>query len=127
MAYLKFLVQNNVSANMLSNNVSALKANFVRWGLDFNIWDHPHIKYFRKAVKINRPLCPVRRNIMSLETVEKLITSCISFKSHLTYQAMFLLAFFGFLRISNLALHSYAQFDPSRHLTPSDIVFKNPQ
>ena len=32
MVYLEFLVENKVSANMLANNVSALKANFVMRG-----------------------------------------------------------------------------------------------
>ena len=41
MAYLEFLVQNNVSAHMLANNISALKANFVKFGLEFKVWDHP--------------------------------------------------------------------------------------
>ena len=124
MAYLEFLVENKVSANMLANNVSALKANFVMWGLDFNLWDHPRIKYFLKSVKVNRPLCPVCRNIMSLDMLVKSIRACDSLDSDFTYKAMFLMAFFGFLHISNLAPHSYLQFDASRHLTPSDIIFK---
>ena len=61
MTYLEFMVENKVSANMLANNVSALKANFVIWGLNFNLWDHPHIRYFLKAVKINRLLCQVSK------------------------------------------------------------------
>ena len=124
MAYLEFLVQTNVSANMLANNISALKANFVKFGLKFKVWDHPRVKYFLKSVKINRPLCPTRRNIMSLDTLMKLIKACDGLESPFTYKAIFLMAFFGFLRISNLAPHSLSQFDPSRHLTPSDIVFK---
>ena len=124
MAYLEFLVENNVSANMLANNISALKANFVKWGLKFKIWDHPRIKYFLKSVKINRPLRPTRRNIMSLDVLRKLIKACDTLESNYTYKAIFLMAFFGFSRISNLAPHSYSQFDPSRHLTPTDIVFK---
>ena len=124
MAYLEYLIQNNVSANMLSNNISALKAHFVMSALNFSLWDHPSIRYFVKSVKINRPLCPVRRNIMSLETLKQLIQACRILPSYLTFRAIFLMAFFGFLRISNIAPHSYSQFDPSRHLTPADIIFK---
>ena len=109
---------------MLSNNISALKAHFVMSALNFSLWDHPSIRYFVKSVKINRPLCPVRRNIMSLETLKQLIQVCRILPSYLTFRAIFLMAFFGFLRISNIAPHSYSQFDPSRHLTPADITFK---
>ena len=36
---------------------------------------------------------------------------------------LFLTGFFGFLRLSNLSPHSAATFDPSRHLTGSDVFF----
>ena len=121
MAYLEYLVQNSVSGNILANNVSAIKAHFVMAGLSFQIWYHPRVKYF---VKINRPLCPVHQNIMSLNTLKKFVQACCIHPSPHIFKAIFLMAFFGFLRISNLAPHSYAQFDLSRHLTPADITFK---
>ena len=68
MAYLEFLVQNGVSVHMVANNISAVKANFVMMGLDHTTLEHPHIKYFTKSMKINRPLAVTQRNIMSLET-----------------------------------------------------------
>ena len=41
-------------------------------------------------------------------------------------KSVFLIAFFGFLRISNIGPHAIAAFDPSRHLTPSDVkISKN--
>ena len=43
--------------------------------------------------------------------------------SPFTFKTIFLVTFFGFLRISNIAPHSYAQFDTSRHLTRSDVKF----
>ena len=49
MAYLEYLVENEVSPSKLPNNVSALKAHFVIWGQDYMILEHPHIRYFRKG------------------------------------------------------------------------------
>ena len=72
MAYLEYLVENGVSANMLANNVSALKAHFVMLGLGY-LLEHPRVRYFVKSVKINRLLCPVHRNTMSLDTLTALI------------------------------------------------------
>ena len=120
MAYLEFLVQNRVSANMLANNVSAVKAHFVMVGLKFQIWAHPRVKYFVKSVKINRPLCPVCRKIMSLNTLKKLVQACCILPSPHTFRAIFVMAFFVFLRISNLApLHmlSLTLLAISLHLT----------
>ena len=56
MTYLEFLVEKIVSANMLANNVSALKTNFVMRGLNHKLLDHTRIKYFLKSTKINRRL-----------------------------------------------------------------------
>ena len=103
MAYLEFIVENGVSANILANNLSALKAHFVMLGLKFSLFDHPRVKYFVKSVRINRPLCPIRRNIMSLETLAALSHQCMALVSPFTFRAIFLVSFFGFLRISNVA------------------------
>ena len=39
------------------------------------------------------------------------------------YKAVFLTAFYGFLRLSSLAPHSRLSFDPSRHITAGDVIF----
>ena len=41
------------------------------------------------------------------------------------FKFIFLIAFFGFFRISNLAPHSLSSFDSSRHLTLRDIKIKS--
>ena len=42
------------------------------------------------------------------------------------YRAIFLTSFFAFLRMSNIAPHSRARFDPGRHLLRQDIIFASP-
>ena len=41
------------------------------------------------------------------------------------FKAVFLIAFFGFLRISNIAPDSASSFDSSRNFTPSDVTISN--
>ena len=41
----------------------------------------------------------------------------------IVYKAVFLTAFYGFLRRSNLAPHSGLSFDSSRHITAGDQIF----
>ena len=55
--------------------------------------------------------------------MQQLIQACDDLVSPFTFKAIFLVAFCGFLRISNVAPHSYAQFDTTRHLTRSDVKF----
>ena len=125
MAYLEYLVENGVSYNMVANNISAIKANFIIYDLNFHILEHPRVRLFTKSLKMNRPLSLVKRNIMSLVVLQKLIVACDDLTSPFTFKAIFLVAFFGFLRISNIAPHSYSQFDSTRHLTRSDVKFNS--
>ena len=52
MEYLEFLVKKQVSVSMIANHVSAVKAQFIIYGLPFHILEHPEIKYFIKSLKI---------------------------------------------------------------------------
>ena len=91
--------------------------------MPFHILDHPRIKYFQKSVKINRPLTLISHNIIDLDTLEKISEACHDLTSGKVLRAVFLTGFFGFFRLSNLAPHSLAGFDPSRHLTGQDLFF----
>ena len=62
-----------------------------------------HLMYIQKCVK---PSCYFVNRILEL------------LRNNYDAQAVFLIAYFGFLRISNLAAHAHKDFDPSRHLTP---------
>ena len=123
LAFLEFLAWNQVSVHMVANNVSAIKANLVLYGLDHTFMDHPRIKYFIKSMKMSRPLSVTDRPIMSIKTLHSFISACSFIPFGKVYAAVFLIAHFGFLRISNVAPHSYKDFHPSRHLTPSDVTF----
>ena len=61
---LECLVINGCSVSMLANYVSAVKAKFVVYDLDFHACEHPKVKYFIKSVRINRPLSVVYHNII---------------------------------------------------------------
>ena len=121
MAYMEYLVENGVSVNMVANNISAIKAMFVMYGLPHPLLQHPRVHYFIKSLKINRPLSVTSRNIMSLPELTELVKLCDSLPIGSPFKAIFRIAFFCFLRISNLVPQSLSHFDPSRHLTPSDV------
>ena len=119
----QYLARNGVSANMLANHVSAAKANFTMYGLDYLLWEHPNMQYFLKSIKINRPIKITRKNVIDLPTLSTIISHCDVLYMGKVYKAVFLLAFFGFLRLSNIAPHSLSTFDHRRHLTAGDLIF----
>ena len=121
LSFLELLTKQNTSTHMVANYVSAIKAKFMVFGLQHWVLDDPRIKYFLKSLKVNRPLSIPRRNIMDIPTLRKLVLLCDNIPMGSVYKAMFLTAFFAFLRLSNLTSHSAPSFDPSRHITAGDV------
>ena len=86
--------------------------------------DHPNVKYFIRVLKINDPLSVTKKDIRDLTTLKEIILFCPCFSDPVTMKAIFLTAFFGFFRISNIVPHSIASFDSARHFTGGDIFFQ---
>ena len=123
LSFLECLVINGCSVSMIENHVSAIKAHFVLHDLCFAVFEHPKLNYFIKSLKINRPLSVKPHNIISIERLAQMSAACRNLTSGVVFRAVFLLGFFGFFRLSNLAPHALASFDHTRHLTGEDIFF----
>ena len=124
LAFLECLNENGVSPNMLSNYVSAIKAKFVIYGLPTKCLESRRIYYYVKSLRINRPLKISRCNIISIEDLYFLVAHCDELYMGQVFKALFLMAFFGFLRLSNLCPHSFDSYDFTRHLSAGDIFFQ---
>ena len=121
LSFLECLAHNACSVSLTANYVSALKDNFILYNLPFILCDHPKIKYFHKAMKINMPLSVTQHNIIGIHMPERISLACQDLYMGKVFRAMFLVGFFGFMRLSNLALHSLTTFDPTHHLTGADV------
>ena len=123
LSYLEFLVENNISISMISNHIAAIKAMSIVYDIQYDVWDHPKIKYFVKSLKLQRPMVLPKRNIIDLVTLKKMIAFCNQFSDACVYRAVMLTEFFGFFRLSNMAPHSHREFDSTRHFTGGDVFF----
>ena len=112
-----------VSVHMVANYVSAIKANFVLYSLNSGIMNDPQIKYFIKAMKINRPLVIYNQHIISVSDFKILIKMSSGFPMAQLYKPTFLVVFFGLLHLSNLGPYSKQDFDHTRHLTVGNVLF----
>ena len=63
------------------------------------------------------------KGLFSLSQIREIVRICDIFENSLTYRGAFLLAFYGLLRISNIAPASSKFFDPTKHLLRRDIRF----
>ena len=60
---------------------------------------------------------------MDITTLKHLVVLCDDLFMGYVYKAVFLLGYFGFLRLSNIAPHSLTSFDSTRHITAGDVIF----
>ena len=123
LAFMECLHVNQVSVNMISNYLSDIRAKFVVLGLNPSALDHKKVKYYIRALKLNRPMSVTTHNIITLDMLLKIVHQCDLLYMGAVFKAVFLVAFFGFFRVSNLAPHSFMAFDFTRHLAGGDIFF----
>ena len=122
--YLEFLVFNAATPGQVANHLSALKAKFALHSLSTQIFDHQKVSYFVKSLKLNAPLTVTLHKIIDIPLLMNIVKQCDKFHMGQVFKAVYLLAFFSFLRISNLVPHSKALFCPLKQLTAEDIFFR---
>ena len=81
---------------------------------------------FLKAMAINRPLNLKVQGIIDIPLLKLMVSSCDSLPHPNTFKAVYLLAFFAFLRISNLVSSTIQGYDSSRQLSRGDIIWGHP-
>ena len=123
LAFLECLKHNDISVNMLSNHLAAIKTKFSVLGLNASVLEDKRLKYYLRSIQLNRPVCLSTKNIISVETLLKIVHCCDTLYMGPIFKTVFLVAFFVFLRLSNIAPHLFSTFDISRHLAAGDIFF----
>ena len=123
LAFLECLNVTKVSVSMICNYLAAIRAKFIMYGLSTVSLDDRKLHYFVKSLKINRPLSITRCNIISIEDLYVMVKCCDSLYMGQVYKTVFLLAFFGFFRLSNLCPHSFNTYDFTRHLAEGNVFW----
>ena len=101
-----FLVDNKVSAHIISNHISAVRAMSIVYDLPYQPWDHPKVK----SIKLTRAMALPKQNIIcDIQTLKIIIAYTQKFSDPVVYKALFLTAFFGFFRLSNIAPHAISE------------------
>ena len=123
LAFLEFLVQNQISHSSIPNYVSSVRSMMSFYGLNNSAFDHFQVKMFLRSTKINRPLLLSTTAIINIPLLSRIVAACDTMYMGQVYKAVYLVAFFSFLRISNLAPHKASEFDQSRQLAKGDVFF----
>ena len=123
LTFIEFLVFNGLKPASINNYISAIKSMFKWFNIPIPIFEHPKIKHMLKAVEVSVHRPPIQKGIFDLNTLEKLILACEVLPFSSIFRTIYLFAFFGFFRISNLAPSSKLDFKITKHLCRGDVLF----
>ena len=127
LSFIEFLIYNGLSHNSIAAYVGAVKAKFLVYNLPIEMFQHQWVRMILKSTSRNLPACHRIKGILSIAELRKLVNICDSMHNGYVYKALFLLAFFAFLKLSNLVPSSINMYDKLRHLSRGDFIIVNNQ
>ena len=125
LAFIEFLHVNHLKYSSILNYTSAIKSQSNWLNIPSNSFDHPKIKTMLKAILNYSAQGPKFKGVFDLVTLLDIINTCWRFPDPNIYISIYLLAFFGFFRISNLLPPTKSSFDIKKHLCRGDIIYHN--
>ena len=90
----------------MANHLSAVKTKLTLLGLSMQPFEDPRMKYFQKSIILHTPFKASSMKIIDIDTLQLIVRACDSTYSGQVFKAIYTLAFFSFLRISNLVPHT---------------------
>ena len=124
--FLEFLYQSSLSPKVISNYLSSIRSMTKFYNIEHSDLSHIAVSRFLRSITINSRFSPTPRGVFDIHTLYRLSLACDSLSDPILYRAIFLTAFFAFLRMSNMAPHSARAFDPTRHFLRQDLIFADP-
>ena len=94
--------------------------------IDISALAHRKVYLFIKSVSINSTYIPKFKANITISMLDKIISKCDTLRYGCVYKAVFLLAYFPFLRLSNVVPVSAKSFYATRNLLRGDIIFAPP-
>ena len=127
LAFMEYLVLNQISPANISNYLAGIRAQFIVFNLDTTYFQHQQIQYFLRSLKINRPLQPKIHKHIDIQLLTDIIHITDTLQHPNVFKTLYILAYFSFLRLSNILPHTVTSFDNTRHLAKVDIIIAEDQ
>ena len=126
LAFLEYLHMNSISYKVILSYDSSLKKAALKYSWSPDVFSHRLVSEYLRSASINTRFTPIVRGIFDITTLALISQTCEILEDPALFRTVFLLAFFGFLRMSNMAPHSRYKFDGNRHFLRQDIIFAPP-
>ena len=106
LCFLECLHHNGIKHSQIANYLSAITCKFLIFGLDVACFNDHRLKYYQGAVQLHAPLQVKLNKMIDVELLKKIVLQCDLTYMRQILEAVYLLSFFSFLRLSNLVPHS---------------------
>ena len=126
LAFLEFLHFNKFSPTAILNIGSAVKTTLLMHGISIHPWHDKRIAYFIKSTQRSKPPTFKLPRLIDVPTLKKIVSLAASTHNGFVFQALYIVAFCSFLRLSNLVPHSVSSFNHLEQLARADILFAHP-
>ena len=103
--FVQFLVDSRLSTPTIHTYLSAIKSKLSSFGFDNSIWSHNRVILMLKACSRTVAIFKQPKHVLTPITLTAFIHRVSFHPQGSLFKALFLLAFHGFFRISNLHLH----------------------
>ena len=117
LSFIEYQIMNGLSHGSIVNYISGVKQSLKMYNLQTDAFDHDWIKM--SLTNVSRTNV---RGVFTLKQIEHIVAVTSGMTLEEIYVPVFLLALFGFLRLSNLVPPSISQFDSTRHVARGDIL-----
>ena len=95
LGFMEFFTFNSLKHGSVLNYMSAIKSQMKWFDMNTQVFEHSKVKLMLKAIEQTGTSIPVYKGVFDVSTMTSLIHLCIRFPHSNTYQALYLLAFFG--------------------------------
>ena len=124
LAFIEFLQYNGLSASSIEGYISSLRSQFKALNMSIAPLTHHSVHLAMRSIALNVPTTRKVKGIFDIQSLTAIIAMCDKFSLGYIYKSVFLLAFFAFLRLSNLVPPSISSFCTSTHLCRGDLILQ---
>ena len=123
LSFSEFLAESDISISIIANYISAVKITLAKYGVSTIAFYDQKIRLFQKSLRMTKQLKIKIKKIIDIDILKNVVPICDSMWMGQIYKALYLVAFFSFLQISNLVSYKIASFSPLEQLTRGDVFF----
>ena len=122
-AFMECLVMSKVKHAQLLNYISAIKTMSSAHSWQISDLNHSKLHMYLKSIQKSSQFSVKLHHLIDIQLLTSIVQKCDSTYLGYVFKTCYLMAFFGFFRLSNLVPHTARDFSLLKHLTRGDVFF----